>query len=543
MHDPLTAGPSTGTDPIRSTLSAADVRRMLDRYGYPDETRRIIERENLLPLGLLDRLQAAYATYSGLLEETPFLFDEREQYSGLDGFREVVAILERNGIRIGDVRERELFVEVYRFKATRHALNSINWGAYERDSMFQLVFPQPGMIRREVVEAYLGAPTEEERQRVVRDYIRETNPHDGKQLLNKPWIEREGGCLEILPGSQHKYPQCQLIFDRSTQNCFAYCTYCFRHAQVRGDEDMFIQEDIGQVHEYLRGHPEVTDLLITGGDAGYLPFERMRDYVLPLIEDRSLLHIRTLRIGSRMLSYQPERILTPRYEPILQLFERLVENGVQVSWMSHFSTPREILNPGTLAAIRRLQRHGVVIRSQSPIMNHISLFTDEVGKVDVERSARNWIDLANILSMLRIHFHSMYCARVTGEHHYFTAPLAEVSEVFQTIYRSLPSINRPSRYITMTTSAGKLSILGTAEVGGETVFALKFNESRNMEWMDRVFLAKFDPRENAVHNLVPFDTPEFFYQRELREIEDELAARHAALVRPAPQPLSVSVGA
>jgi lysine 2,3-aminomutase len=192
--------------------------------------------------------------------------------------------------------------------------------------------------------------------------------------------------------------------------------------------------------------------------------------------------------------------------------------------MAHFSTPRELLNPSTIAAIRRLQRNGAVIRSQSPIMNHISLFTDEQGEVDVERSAQNWIDLGNILAALRVGFHSMYCARPTGEHHYFTAPLADIVKVFSTIYRSLPSISRPSRYISMTTSAGKVSLLGTADVGGETAFALKFTQSRNMEWMDKIFLAKYDETTNSVTMLEPFDTPEFFFEHELKEIEDELAA-------------------
>ncbi len=145
---------------------------------------------------------------------------------------------------------------------------------------------------------------------------------------------------------------------------------------MRGDDDMFIQRDIEQVHDYLRVHPEVTDLLITGGDAGYLPVERLREYVLPIVEDPRLLHVRTLRLGSRMLTYEPERILTRKYDAMLELFDILHDNGVQLTWMAHFSTPREVLNPSTIAAIRRLQAHGVVVRSQSPIMNHISLFTD-----------------------------------------------------------------------------------------------------------------------------------------------------------------------
>ena len=511
---------------INATIPPSAVKEILDRYGYSPETREIIESENLLPAGLLSRLQATYPQHSGLQETRPFLFNDREQYSGLDGFRQVVAVLAQNGIKLGHLPERELFVEVYRFKATRHILNSINWSDYERDPMYQLVFPQPGMMRKKVVAAYVAATSEEERQRVIADYMEETNPHDGKQLLNKPWIEREDGGIEILEGSQHKYPQCQLVFDHTTQNCFAFCTYCFRHAQVRGDHDMFIQEDIAQIHNYLRAHPEVTDMLITGGDAGYIPVKRLRQYVMPILEDPELLHIRAVRLGSRMLTFQPELILTRQYDQMLQLFDTMRDNGVQLSWMAHFSTPRELLNPSTIAAIRRLQNHGVVVRSQSPIMNHVSLFADKEGNVDVERSAKNWIDLAHILATLSVRFHSMYCARHTGEHHYFTAPLADIEKVANLIYRSLASLHRPSRYITMTTSAGKLSILGTAEVNGETVFALKFNESRNMAWMDKVFLAKYDRHENRVDKLVPFGTDKYFFEAELKEIENALAAMH-----------------
>lgn len=157
-------------------------------------------------------------------------------------------------------------------------------------------------------------------------------------------------------------------------------------------------------------------------------------------------------------------------------------------------------------------------------MHHISLFSDENGKVDVDRSAQNWIDLGNALSMLSIGFHSMYCARPTGEHHYYTVPLTEINKVFSKVYRSLPSISRPSRYITMTSSAGKVSLLGELEVHGEKVFALKFNEGRNMEWMDKVYLAKYDPEQNTIEKLKPFEGEKHFYEDELHNIEETLDA-------------------
>ena len=190
-----------------------NLQEMMDRHQYNDETKALIEKENLLPTTLLERLHNCYPQHSGLKEEREFIFTDKAHYSGIKGFREIVAILEANDIHIGHYKERELFIEVYRFLATKHVLNTINWDNFATDSVFQLVFPQPGMIKEHCTKAYLAAKTDEERKQIVEDYMEETNPHDGKQQLNKPWFKNDEGELEVLEGSQHKYPQCHLIFD------------------------------------------------------------------------------------------------------------------------------------------------------------------------------------------------------------------------------------------------------------------------------------------------------------------------------------------
>lgn len=505
-------------------VSKSDRQAMMARYQFSTEVCETIEKENLLPLGVLNRLQAAYPQHSGLMEVKPFLFKSGTNYTGMEGFRKVCKILKENGIELSKTKEREFYIDVYRFLATSHSLNSINWDDYETDSVYQLVIPQPDMIVDPAVQQYVNAESEEEKAEIVEAYSEKTNPHDGNQQLNKPWFENKQGEVEFLEGSQHKYPQCQLVFDNTTQNCFSFCTYCFRHAQVRGDEDMFLQKDVDQLHRYLKQHPEVTDILITGGDGGFMPSGRFSQYIRPIINDPELSHIRTIRLGTRSLTFHPEMILSHKYDNMLELFDELYDNGIQMAWMAHFSTPRELLNPRAIAAIRRLKAHNVFVRSQSPIMNHISLFTDENGKVDVDKSAQNWIDLANILAILGIGFHSMYAARPTGEHHYFAAPMADIERVFSKIYNSLSSINRPSRHISMTISAGKLAILGTSVIGGEKCFALQFTEARNMEWMNRVFHAKYDEQKNKIDLLLPFDTEKYFFEDELVEIEESLAA-------------------
>lgn len=506
-----------------ATFNEFDLQRLIDRWGYSDQTSRVILSEHLLPTRLLARLHTLYPEHSGFKESRPFLFDGPSHYQGLSGFRQIVEVLRCHGIELGHMDEREMFVEVYRFKASKHILNTINWDDYEHDPMYNLIIPQAGMIPSFALEEYVASSSSEQRTQIALDYVKHTNPHDGNQLLNKPLLENNDHSYQLVEGSQHKYSHTMLVFDKSTQTCFSFCTYCFRHAQIRGGEDMLIQEDIAQIHDYLRQHPEVTDVVITGGDAAYIPYDRLRSYITPLLEEPALWHVRTVRLGSRLLTFQPELILSPDYDPILKLFDRMHEEGLQLSWMAHLSTPRELMNPTTIAAIRRLQNHGVVIRSQSPIMNRISLFKKKDGSTDIERTAQNWIDLANVLATLKIHFHSMYCARDTGEHHYFAAPLAEIEQVTNLVFRSLAATNRPSRYTTMTCSAGKVSILGTVEVGGEKALALKFSQARNMEWTAPVFLAAFDEKETRIDRLQPFDANEFFFEGQLHEIEKKLS--------------------
>jgi L-lysine 2,3-aminomutase len=500
-----------------------DFTRQFAHHGIGEDAARVIEQENLLPASLINKLHHCYPRYSILKEESaPMFTSDKNRYTGLDGFREIVTVLKDKGVDIGHIEERELFINVYRFLATKHVLNTINWKDYVNDSVFQLVFPQPGMMKPELIKSYMKANSEEEKLQLCDAYIRETNPHDGKQLLNKAYFENEEGDFEILNGSQHKYPQCFLIFDKTTQSCFAFCNYCFRHAQVRGDEDMFIQDDIDQVHKYLREHKEITDILITGGDGGFMPYSRMESYLRPIITDPELSHIRNIRVASRGLTFDPQMIIKSSYDKTLALYKELIENGIQMIWMGHFSGPKELMNLTTIAAVRRLRAIGMNIKSQSPIMKHISLFPDKNGGIDIDKSAKNWIDLGHVLMMLGIGFHSMYYARPTGEHHYFTAPLADINKVFSQIYRSLPSIGRPSRYISMTSSAGKTSMLGTVQVNGKTAFALKFNEARNMEWMDQVYLAQFDDQQNTIEKLKPFEGDKYFYTDELEAIEKSL---------------------
>jgi L-lysine 2,3-aminomutase len=106
------------------------------------------------------------------------------------------------------------------------------------------------------------------------------NPHPAGQLaLNTPALEEEP-----LPGVQHKYPETVLIFPKQGQTCHAYCTYCFRWAQFVGEPDLkMATDDMTRVTAYLRSHPQVTSVLITGGDPMIMGAAVLRRYVEPLL--------------------------------------------------------------------------------------------------------------------------------------------------------------------------------------------------------------------------------------------------------------------
>ncbi|MDP6908935.1 MAG: hypothetical protein QF371_05480, partial [Flavobacteriales bacterium] len=219
-----------------SKISTDDVNKLMERHGLSNDTRKVIEKENLLPASLLTRLNKNYPQHSQLNLKSKALFaNAKHKYTGLSGFRAICSILEENGIVLSHRKERELFVEVYAFLATKHILGTIDWDNYQEDQVFQLIFPQPNMIAREVVDEYSSIEDDAERMKMVVAYRDQTNPHDGKQILNRPTFFSEDGEMEAVDGGQHKYPQVFLLFDKTTQGCFAYCTSCFRHAQVRGD--------------------------------------------------------------------------------------------------------------------------------------------------------------------------------------------------------------------------------------------------------------------------------------------------------------------
>jgi hypothetical protein len=112
----------------------------------------------------------------------------------------------------------------------------------------------------------------------------------------------------------------------------------------------------------------------------------------------------------------------------------------------------------------------------------------------------------------------MFLERDTGARDYFSVPLARAHNIFRMALSRLPGTARTARGPSMSASPGKISIVGEATIKGERCFALQLLQSRNPEWSNRVFFAKFDSEAVWFNDLAPaFGEKEFFFEKEYEQ--------------------------
>jgi L-lysine 2,3-aminomutase len=131
-------------------------------------------------------------------------------------------------------------------------------------------------------------------------------------------------------------------------------------------------DDVGSLVTYLDAHPEVTSVLVTGGDPMIMGEPVLRRYLEPLL-DPSLEHLESIRIGTKSLAYWPQRYVSdPDADATLRLFEETRAAGRTLAFMAHFSHPRELEPPIVGEAVRRIRDASAVIHTQAPLIRTIN---------------------------------------------------------------------------------------------------------------------------------------------------------------------------
>ena len=390
------------------------------------------------------------------------------------------------------------------FRVNQYVIDElIDWSNIPADPIYQLTFPQPQMLSQANFERMLqlvrsDAPAETIREEARKIQFR-LNPHPAGQMeMNMP-----------QEGVQHKYRETLLFFPAAGQSCHAYCTYCFRWAQFVGvDELKIAAREAESLVGYLKEHREVRSVLFTGGDPLVMKSRVLRRYIEPLLQP-GLEHIQSIRIGSKAPAYWPQRFVSDDdANDLLSLFEEVQAAGKHLALMAHYSHPREMQTTVAERAIENIRSTGAVIRCQAPLIRHVN------------DNPEAWSEMWARQVRLGAVPYYMFVERDTGAKRYFEVPLARALKIFQEAYRTLSGLGRTVRGPSMSATPGKVLVDGVTEIAGEKVFALKFLQGRNPEWVGRPFFAKYDTRATWLNDLKPaFGEKEFFFEAELREMQ------------------------
>ena len=403
-------------------------------------------------------------------------------------------------------REATLVVShVLPFRTNEYVMDQlIDWSNIPDDPIYRLTFPHRDMLAPAEYEHLRDLVLVQKNDLAIAQYVHglrlRMNPHPAGQMTHN--VPRMDGVP--LRGLQHKYDQTVLFFPSAGQTCHAYCTFCFRWPQFVGMDDM--KFDARESHElvaYLKLHPEVTDVLITGGDPLIMNTRSLTAYIEPLL-DPALGHIQNIRIGTKSVAYWPQRFVTDRdADDLIRLFERVVKAGKNLALMGHYSHPAELRPAIAQQAVKRIVGSGATLRMQGPLIRHIN------------EDPRDWAELWQTGTRLGAIPYYMFVERDTGPHEYFQMPLVKAHEIFQAAYQLVSGLSRTVRGPSMSAFPGKVVIDGIVTIGGEKVFALQFLQARNPDWVRRPFYAKFDPQATWLDQLKPaFGQEKFFFEME-----------------------------
>jgi KamA family protein len=399
--------------------------------------------------------------------------------------------------------EIRVVAQVLPFRVNQYVCDQlIAWDDVPNDPMFRLVFPQPEMLDPKhfsrIADLLRADAAKVTVQQAVQEIQCELNPHPaGQTTANLPRVGNE-----YLRGAQHKYRETLLFLPSQGQTCHSYCTFCFRWAQFVGNKDLLIStREMATLHEYLLSHTEVTDLLVTGGDPMVMKTSRLEEHLRPLTAPE-FDHLRTIRIGTKSLSFWPYRFVTdPDADEVLKLFSDLTRAGKHVAIMAHFEHGRELEGPVVREAVRRILDTGAVIRTQAPVLRHIN--------DDADVWASMWQSQVN-MGMVPYY---MFVERDTGARRYFELPLERAWKIYRGAIKQVSGLSRTARGPSMSTGFGKIEVQGVTEVAGEKVFVLRFIQARNPDWVQRPFFAKHDPQATWLNQLRPaFGEEKFFFE-------------------------------
>ena len=274
------------------------------------------------------------------------------------------------------------------------------------------------------------------------------DPNDPLARLIMPSVKEldEWGRLDpsgeshytILPGLEHKYNSTALMLVSNV--CGGICRYCFRKRVFMKDEDAVLH-DIDAAVEYIGNHKEITNVLLTGGDPLMLSTNKLQNYLDALLK---IEHVRIIRIGTKMLAFNPYRVLDDPELP--ELFRKINASDKQLYIMTHFNHVNE-LSPQARDAINILRMTGAELTNQTPIIRGVNDSSDALA------------DLFKELSFLGVPPYYIFQCRPASGNSDYAVPVEEGYGIFEAARAQVSGLAKRARFV-MSHMTGKIEIIG-----------------------------------------------------------------------------------
>ena len=263
-------------------------------------------------------------------------------------------------------------------------------------------------------------------------------------------------------GLQHKYAETALVL--VTSECAMYCRHCFRRRLV-GLENEEIAADPREIVRYIKEHPSISNVLLSGGDSFLLDTEKIEEWLSALKE---LDQLDFIRFGTRSPVTFPQRILE---DPgLTALLERYTDKK-QIYVVTHFNHPNEITDLSA-EAVHRLQRARVTVKNQTVLLKGINDDPAVLGHL-----------LKSITSLGIVPHYIFQCRPVKGVKSRFQVPIEKGSRIVSQALAMQNGLGKSVDY-TMSHVTGKIRILGTLP-DGKMLF--QYKQAKNPELIGKIF--------------------------------------------------------
>ncbi len=278
------------------------------------------------------------------------------------------------------------------------------------------------------------------------------NPNDPLRKIAVPFEEelQEWGYLDpsnekkytVAPGLQHKYKDTALFLIAPT--CLGFCRFCFRKRLFIKEKDVSGKDillDLEQAFRYIEEHPEINNVLLTGGDPLVLPTEKLEEVIARL---RQIPHVKIIRIGTKSLAYYPQRVLED--PDFLKMIEKYSLPDRRIYIMNDFNHPREI-SPETIQAVDKLIKAGAILTNQTPLLRGVN---------DNPSTLR---ELFEKLSFIGIPPYYVFINRPVKGNKAFAIPVEEALTIFEQAKIGISGLAERAKLV-MSHATGKIEVVG-----------------------------------------------------------------------------------